>query len=176
MTHMTAPTTRPTTGPTTGPTSTFGRWQRLRTVPLGRRIFSAAVWLRAPYFATVLPTVTELRAGYCAARAPKWWGVHNHIGTFHAIAACNLAEFAMGMLAEATVPASHRWLPKAMTVEYLAKATTGLRAVAELDTVPSFDEPAELPVPVHIHDADGQLVMRAVITIWVTPRPASPAR
>ena len=27
----------------------------------------------------------------------------------------------MGMLAEATVPASHRWIPKAMTAAYLAK-------------------------------------------------------
>ena len=139
---------------------------------MGHRIFSAAVWLRAPYFGTVLPTVTELRPGYCAARAPKWWGVRNHIGTFHAIAACNLAEFAMGMLAEATVPASHRWLPKAMTVEYLAKATSGLRAVAELDPVPDFGEAVELPVPVRLHDADGQFVVRAVITIWVTPRPS----
>lgn len=157
----------------TARTRTFGLWQRLRTAPLGRRIFSAAVWLRAPYFATVLPTVAELRPGYCMARAPKWWGVHNHIGTFHAIAACNLAEFTMGMLAEATVPPGHRWLPKRMTVEYLAKATTALRAVAELDPVPDFGEPAELAVPVGIYDADGQLVVRAVITIWVTPRPAT---
>ncbi len=152
-------------------TSTLGRWQRLRSMPLGNRLFSGAVWLRAPYFRTILPTVTELRPGYCEARAPLWWGVHNHIRTFHAIAACNLAELAMGMLAEATVPPTHRWLPKRMTVEYLAKATTGLRAVASLDTVPEFAEPAELPVPVRLHDAAGTVVVSAVITIWVTPKP-----
>jgi acyl-coenzyme A thioesterase PaaI-like protein len=153
--------------------STLGMWRRLRSKPMGRQVFSAAVWLRAPYFGTVLPTVTELRPGYCEARSVKWWGVHNHIGTFHAIAACNLAELAMGMLAEATVPATHRWLPKGMTVEYLAKAETSLRAVAELDAIPEFGDPMELPVPVRIHDADGKLVVRAVITIWVTPRPAN---
>lgn len=152
-------------------TPTLGRWERLRSLPMGNRLFSAAVWLRAPYFRTVLPTVTELRPGYCEAHAPKWWGVHNHIGTFHAIAACNLAELAMGMLAEATVPATHRWLPKHMTVEYPAKATTGLRAVAELDAVPDFGEPTELPVPVHLYDGAGTVVVRAVITIWVTPKP-----
>jgi acyl-coenzyme A thioesterase PaaI-like protein len=144
----------------------------MRSVPLGGRLFSAVVWLRAPYFGTVLPTVTQLRPGYCEARAPKWWGVHNHIGTFHAIAACNLAEFAMGMLAEATVPPTHRWLPKGMTVEYLAKATTGLRAVAELTSTPAFIEPTELPVPVLLYDGDGKLVVSATITIWVTPKPA----
>jgi len=152
--------------------TTLDRWQRLRSLPVGNRLFSGAVWLRAPYFRTILPTVVELRPGHCEATAPLWWGVRNHIGTFHAIAACNLAELAMGMLAEATVPPTHRWLPKGMTVEYLAKATTGLRAVASLDTVPEFGDPAELAVPVSLHDKAGTVVVRAVITIWVTPRPA----
>jgi acyl-coenzyme A thioesterase PaaI-like protein len=87
--------------------------------------------LRVSYFRTVVPAVRDLRPGRCEVTAPTWCGVHSHIGTFHAIAACNLAEIAMGMLGEATVPASHRWLPKGMTVEYVAKAETGLRAVAE---------------------------------------------
>lgn len=96
-------------------------------------------------------------------------GVYNHIGTFHAIAACNLAEIAMGMLAEATVPSSHRWLPKSMTVQYLAKATTGLRAVAELPELPEFgDTGFDLDVPVRIFDTRGTTVVSAVITIWVT--------
>ncbi len=97
--------------------------------------------------------------------------MHNHIKTFHAIAACNLAEIAMGMLAEATVPATHRWLPKEMTVSYLAKAETGLRAVAELPELPEFgDEGFELPVPVTITDTRGKPVVTATITIWVTKK------
>jgi acyl-coenzyme A thioesterase PaaI-like protein len=97
--------------------------------------------------------------------------VRNHIGTVHAIAACNLAEFAMGLLAEATVAPTHRWLPKRMTVDYLAKATTGLRAVAELDTIPDFADPFELDVPVLVTDTAGTPVVRATITIWITPKP-----
>ncbi len=125
----------------------------------------------------MLPTVRTLRPGFCEVRAPKWWGVHNHIGTFHAIAACNLAEAAMGMLAEATVPATHRWLPRGMTTDYVAKATTGLRAVAELGEVPDFTEsdfgaPVDLPVPVTVYDSADKPVVRAVITIRVSPRPA----
>ncbi|TCP49200.1 uncharacterized protein DUF4442 [Tamaricihabitans halophyticus] len=151
-------------------TRTLAMWQRLTSLPFGRRLFSAAVCLRAPYFGSVLPTVTELRPGYCAVRAAKWWGVHNHIGTFHAIAACNLAELAMGMLAEATVPSTHRWLPKGMRVSYVAKAKTRLRAFAELDEIPEFDEPAELVVPVRLLDTADNVVVRAEITIWVTPK------
>jgi len=151
------------------PSPTFAMWNRLAAKPGGKRAFSAAMCLRVPYFRTVVPSVRELRPGYCEVTAPKWWGVHNHIGTFHAIAACNLAEIAMGMLAEATVPDTHRWLPKGMTVEYVAKAETGLRAVAELPEIPEFgDEGFDLPVPVTITDTSGKPVVTGVITIWIT--------
>jgi hypothetical protein len=39
---------------------------------------------------------------------PKWFFVYNHLHTVHAIASCNAAEVAMGMLMEATVPRTHR--------------------------------------------------------------------
>ncbi|OXM52149.1 hotdog fold domain-containing protein [Amycolatopsis alba] len=150
---------------------TYAMWNRLAGKPVGKQLFSAAMCLRVPYFRTVLPSVRELRAGRCEVTSPKWWGVYNHIKTFHAIAACNLAEIAMGMLAEATVPATHRWLPKGMTVEYVAKAETGLRAVAELPELPEFgDEGFELPVPVTITDTNGKPVVTATITIWVTKK------
>ena len=155
-------------------TSTLTMWRRLAGRPLGKRLFSAAVVARAPYFGTILPTVETMVPGRCEVRAPKWWGVHNHIQTFHAIAACNLAEITMGMLAEATVPSSHRWIPKAMSVSYLAKATTGLRATAALDELPEFgDEPFELTVPVSVRDAAGKEVVHADIAIWVTKKGAA---
>jgi acyl-coenzyme A thioesterase PaaI-like protein len=97
--------------------------------------------------------------------------VHNHLHTVHAIASCNAAEMAMGMLMEATVPTSHRWIPKAMNVQYLAKATTSLRATARVD-VPDFaamTEGTDLVVPVSVTDRDGIEVVHAEITTWVTP-------
>jgi acyl-coenzyme A thioesterase PaaI-like protein len=97
--------------------------------------------------------------------------VHNHLHTVHAIASCNAAEMAMGMLMEATVPTSHRWIPKAMNVQYLAKATTSLRATAHLD-LPDFDairEGTEIVVPVNVVDRSGTEVVHADITTWVTP-------
>lgn len=77
----------------------------------------------------------------------------------------------MGMLMEATVPRSHRWIPKAMTVQYLEKATTSLRARAQLDP-PDFaqiSEGVELVVPVTVFDRSGTKVVHADITTWVTP-------
>lgn len=154
-------------------TSTYRSWLKLPRNAVGSALFSVGMCVRVPYFATVLPRVTHLEPGRCEARAPKWWGVHNHLGTFHAIAACNLAEAAMGMLAEATVPSTHRWIPKAMSTQYLAKAESRLRAVAELDSLPDFasdSEGMELVVPVRVYDTGGTEVVHADITIWVTPR------
>lgn len=154
-------------------TPTYRGWQRLPKNVLGRKLFSLAMMARVPYFGTIVPTVTRLEPGCCEVTAPNWFAVHNHLGTFHAIAACNLAEVAMGMLCEATVPTSHRWIPKAMNVGYLAKAETGLRAVARLDDIPDFGaltEGAELTVPVAIYDKSGTEVVHADITTWVTPR------
>src|SRR5699024_7179872 len=151
--------------------STYAMWQKLSRIPGGSRLFSAALCLRAPYFRTVLPDVRTIRPGYAEVGAPKWWGVYNHIGTFHAIAACNLAEVAMGMLAEATVPPTHRWLPKRMSVQYVAKAETNLTAVAELPALPEFDATGvDLDVPVTVSDTAGKPVVTGNITLWVTQR------
>jgi acyl-coenzyme A thioesterase PaaI-like protein len=97
--------------------------------------------------------------------------VYNHLHTVHAIASCNAAEIAMGMLMEATVPTTHRWIPNAMTVKYLQKATTSLRATARIDP-PDFaamTEGTDLVVPVSVTDRHGTEVVHADITTWVTP-------
>ena len=154
-------------------TSTYRLWKSATKRPGGRQAFSAAVSMRAPYFRTITPVVREMEPGRAVVSAPKWWGVTNHIGTFHAIAACNVAEFAMGMVAEATVPPTHRWLPKAMQVRYLAKAETSLVATATLDPIPDFgaiDSGEDVVVAVAICDKGGTEVVHADITIWVTPK------
>lgn len=160
------------TSPDTG---TYTLWKRAQRLPgpLGTRLFSVAAALKAPYFASVTPHVRELAPGLCVVSGPKWWGVTNHIGTYHAIAACNLAEVAMGMLAEATVPTTHRWIPKAMDARYLAKTTGGLVATAALDPLPDFasiTSGVDVVVPVSLVDAAGIESVHCDITIWVSPR------
>jgi acyl-coenzyme A thioesterase PaaI-like protein len=150
---------------------TYRAWQQLSGKPLGTRLFSAAAMARVPYFASVLPHVLHMAPGSAEVAVPKWFFVHNHLHTVHAIASCNAAEVAMGMAMEATVPGTHRWIPKSMTVQYLAKATSSLRARVEF-TPPDFGaitDGAELVVPVSITDRAGIEVVHADITTWVTP-------
>jgi acyl-coenzyme A thioesterase PaaI-like protein len=153
-------------------TTTYRMWKRLASQPGGTRLFSAAAMARVPYFASIVPHVVRMEPGFAEVTVPKWFFVYNHLHTVHAIASCNAAEITMGMLMEATVPTSHRWIPKSMNVQYLEKATTSLRAQARLDPVPDFGvitEGAEITVPVAVVDKSGAEVVHAEITCWVTP-------
>lgn len=144
-------------------------WDRLQRLPFGNWLFTRALCWKAPYFRTVHPVLQELRPGLCRVSAPNRRGVRNHLGTYHAIASCNMAELAGGMMTDATIPATHRWIPVGMNVEYKAKAITAVTAVARLDPVPEFgDEPAELVVPVDVLDTDGKAFVTARITMHVS--------
>ena len=152
-------------------TTTYRIWKSLAKRPGGSRLFSVAAIARVPYFASITPHVVRMEPGYAEVTVPKWFFLYNHLHTVHAIASCNAAEMAMGMLMEATVPTSHRWIPKAMNVQYLEKATTSLvaRATLEPPDFTSITEGTELVVPVRVLDRTGTEVVHADITCWVTP-------
>lgn len=150
--------------------STLAIWYRLDSWPLGKWLFTRIVCWKAPYFGSIRPRITELRPGYGEVRIRKRRAVLNHIGTVHAIAMCNMAELAAGTMTDATIPPTHRWIPKGMSVEYLGKAQSDLRAVAVIDPIPEFGAAMEMPVDVSVADDSDQIVFRAVITMWVSPR------
>ena len=160
---------------TSNPSPVFAIWKKLSKKPGGKALFSAAVCAKAPYFATILPYITEMRPGYAQVKAPKWFGVNNHIKTFHAIAACNVAETAMGMLAEASVPSTHRWLPMGMRTEYVTKSTGGLVATATAE-LPDFSEITRetggrtVTVTIDYVDKAGKSPVKAEIDIWITAK------
>ncbi|MDN4522770.1 DUF4442 domain-containing protein [Mycolicibacterium austroafricanum] len=153
------------------PSANLKIWNRLQHLPLGKWAFGQAVCLKAPYFRTIHPRIGELRPGYCRVTAPNRRGVHNHLGTFHAIASCNMAELAGGMMTDATIPSTHRWIPVGMTVEYKAQARTAVTAIAHLDSIPVFGaEPLDLIVPVDVSDESRNVFVTARITMRITPR------
>ena len=143
----------------------FTRW------PAGHWLFSRAICFKAPYFGTISPRIVSLEPNRCEVRIADRRRVHNHIGTVHAIALCNLAELAAGVMTDATLPASMRWIPKGMTVEYLKKATGTMHGVATPD-VPVVESASgyELPVTVIVKNDAGDAVFRASIAMWVSPR------
>jgi acyl-coenzyme A thioesterase PaaI-like protein len=151
--------------------SVLSMYQRLSRWPAGRWLFSRAVCLRAPYFATIAPRFIALEPGRCEVRIRDRRRVHNHIGTVHAIALCNLAELSAGVMTEASLPSTMRWIPKGMTVDYLKKARGTMHAVATPDVaIVESSAGYELPVTVSVRDPRGDEVFRARIAMWLSPK------
>ena len=153
--------------------SILSLYRRMARWPAGRWLFARAVCFKAPYFGTIAPRFLRLEPGRCEIEIRDRRRVHNHLGSVHAIALCNLAELAAGLMTDASLPPTLRWIPKGMTVEYLAQARGTMHAVATADIeVIDAGHGYELPVSVLVSDPSGAAVARARITMWVSPRPA----
>lgn len=148
---------------------TLRAWQRLGRSSFGRWMFARTVSKRAPYFGTIKPRFLALEPTLCRVAMRKRRAVENHIGTVHALAMGNLCELAAGMCTEVTIPVGMRWIPRGMTIEYLAKATTDVTATARLDKT-EWTGAGNVAVPVSVTDAAGKEVVRAVISMYVSPR------
>lgn len=135
---------------------------RLSRLPMGKALFSRAVCLTAPYFSSISPRVETLEPGRCVVTMKKRRKVTNHLKTVHAIAMCNMAELAGGLMTDASIPRGARWIPSGMSVKYLKKAKTGLTATAdgsELD----WAQEGTVQVPVSVTDESGEQVFHALI-------------
>lgn len=153
--------------------SVLASYRRLSSKPGGRWLFSKLVCFKAPYFASIAPRIEVLEPGRGVATFAHRRRVTNHIGTVHAIALCNLAEFVGGLACDVSIPASMRWIPKGMTVAYLKKAVGTMRATA----TPAFPpresaEGYELPFEVVVENPQGEAVFKATIAMWVSPKAA----
>jgi acyl-coenzyme A thioesterase PaaI-like protein len=148
-------------------------FQRLGGSAPGRWLFSRLICWQAPYFASIRPRIDLLEPGRCVVRLRQRRSIQNHIGTVHAIALCNAAELAGGLATDATIPSSMRWIPKGMTVRYLAKARGHLVATARVPAIEAG--PArEVHAVVEVRDADDVAVFDADITMWVSPKVSYP--
>ncbi len=63
-----------------------------------------------------------------------------------------------------------RWIPKGMTIQYLAKASGRIRATASMPAV-ACGEAQDVVVAVDVHDQDHARVVHADITMYLSPRP-----
>jgi len=137
---------------------------------MGRWLVSKLICWQAPYFASITPRLDLLAPGSCIAHIDQRRRVQNHIGTVHAIALCNLAEFCGGLATDAAMDKKTRWIPKGMSVRYLKKASGRLQAEAVLDEIGDIGSGAERIANVVIRDVRGDAVFDAKISMWLSPR------
>jgi acyl-coenzyme A thioesterase PaaI-like protein len=134
---------------------------------LGNATFSKKICEIVPYFSTIEPQFVDLQPGYSEVTMPNTIKVHNHLGTVHAIAMCNLAEIAAGLMADVSIPETCRWIPVGMNVRYLAKAKSDLRGIANGRGI-DWEKTGEKDIPVSIIDTDGLEVCSATVIVKVS--------
>jgi acyl-coenzyme A thioesterase PaaI-like protein len=140
---------------------TLGMYQSV-----GPSAFSNMACQMAPYFSTITPEISVLTPGRAEVKVPFRKEITNHLASVHAIALCNAAELAGGMMTEVSIPGGARWIPKGMTVEYLAKAKSAVHAIADGSDV-DWTSAGDKIVPVDIFDEGGVKVFTARITMNV---------
>jgi uncharacterized protein (TIGR00369 family) len=129
---------------------------------VGNEKYGKLVCELAPYFSTIDPQFVDMKPGYVEVCIKNRKEIQNHLGSIHAAAMCNVAELAGGMLTEISLPEGKRWIPSAMNVQYLAKAKTDLKAIAEGSGI-DWTTAGRLTIPVDLFDTDGNKVFAAQI-------------
>lgn len=143
--------------------------EKIKKLPFGLWIFSRLICFKAPFFSSIRPTFTTLEPGLGVAFMKKRRAVQNHLGTVHAIAMANLCELVAGTTLEITLPASHRWIPKSMKINYLAKANTDITAKTKIDVTHPPDA-GSVFVIVDVQDKDAKSVVRAEIEMYISKK------
>ena len=105
-----------------------------------------------------------LEPGYSKVTIKNRRSVQNHLKTVHAIAMCNMAELAGGMMTDISIPKAARWIPAGMTVKYVRKAKTDLTAIADGSEI-DWSTEGDIVVPVKVPDTADEIVFTADITM-----------
>ena len=144
-------------------------YKKFENKPFGKKIYSSIVARTAPYFTTIRPMVHDIKPNYIKVSMKKRKAVYNHIKTVHAIACCNLCEFAAGVCMEASIPKHRRWIPQGMDVKYVAKAKTDLTAECDLSHV-DWDNCDHVICDISVKDTQGTVVVHALINMKVSDK------
>jgi acyl-coenzyme A thioesterase PaaI-like protein len=155
------------TSPSPG-TALRARWDRLRSLPGGRAIFSGLLGYMIPYSGSINPRVIELRPGYARVQMRDRRAVRNHLHSVHAIALMNLGELTTGLAMTLAMPDGARGIVTGLSMEYLKKARGLLTAEC---TAPAFDATVSgtHDFTADIVDTKGDIVARATAHWLVGP-------
>jgi uncharacterized protein (TIGR00369 family) len=143
--------------------------------PLRRRAVTLGFTSQVRFAGTGGVRFEVLEEGRAIAVMANRGKVRNHIGGVHAAAMALLAETCSGAVFGLSLPADKLPLLKSMHIDYLRRASGGLRAEASL-ALPqrrllAKKERGEMVVPVRVSDADGaEPIVCQMTWAWVPKR------
>lgn len=144
-------------------------WDTLSRVPGGRTAFSWVVGRAAPYTGTIHAKVTRLERGRSEVLMKDRPGLRNHLRSVHAVALANLAELTGNVALAYSMPDDARFIVAGMSLDYVKKARGPITGRCDCP-VPETAERCEYAVPVTLHDASGEVVVRATLRTLVGPK------
>jgi len=137
-------------------------WRTLRGLPAGRWLFTRLVKRMIPYTGSVDPRMEELEPGYARITIRQRRGLEQHLGSIHAIALMNVAEFASGAAMTTALPEGYRGIVTKISIEYFKKARGTITAESR-PVLPDMSKEGEHDVTSELTNAAGELVARATV-------------
>ncbi|MEN8204850.1 MAG: DUF4442 domain-containing protein [Pseudomonadota bacterium] len=132
-------------------------WQRLATLPAGKRLFSRLLGKYVPYTGHLGATIEVLEPGHCIVTLKERRKLRNHLRSVHAMALANLGEMATGLALMNGLPEKMRGILTRFDIEYLKKARGLLTAECHCE-IPSSNQECELDISCEIRDTAGDMV------------------
>jgi acyl-coenzyme A thioesterase PaaI-like protein len=140
----------------------------LSRLPGGRWLFTQLVKRMIPYTGSVGPRVEVLEPGYARISIRQRRGLEQHLGSIHAVALMNLAEFASGAAMTAALPSGYRGIVTKMSIEYFKKARGTITAESR-PTLPDLTRETEHDVQSELTNEAGEVVARATVRWRIGP-------
>lgn len=142
----------------------------LTRLPAGHWLFTRLVKRMIPYTGSVNPRVEILEPGHARISMRQRRKFEQHLGSIHAIALMNLAEFASGAAMTTAMPAGYRGIVTKITIEYFKKARGTVTAESR-PALPDLSVEAEHDFTSEITDEAGDVVARATVRWRLGPTP-----
>lgn len=137
-------------------------WRALAPLPGGSWLFTRLVKWMVPYTGSVNPRVLVLEPGYARIAITQRRRLEQHLGSIHAIALANVAEFASGAAMITALPPGFRGIVTRFTIEYFKKARGTVTAESRPE-LPDLSTEAEHDFVSEVKDEAGDVVARATV-------------
>ena len=143
-------------------------WRALEPLPGGRFLFACLVRWMIPYTGSVWPRVELLEPGHAKISIRQRRRLEQHLGSIHAIALANVAEFASGAAMTTALPNGYRGIVTKMQLEYFKKARGVVTAEART-ALPDLTAEGEHDFVAEVRDEAGDVVTKAIVTWRLGP-------
>lgn len=145
-------------------------WRSLSRIPGGRWLLTQLIKRMIPYTGSVSPRVEVLEPGFARVSIIQARRLEQHLGSIHAIAVMNLAEFTSGAAMITGLPSSYRGIVTSISIDFLKKARGTVTAESRV-SLPVLAGDVDCDVVAEVRDEALDVVARATARWRLGPVP-----